>query len=178
MSFSVTAAMLARRTAGSSAISRGALNVARRSGRVALLSSGPPKLSDSLVEVNFVDYKGDWFTCRGHVGQNLVDCAALNGHDFLDDDSSAGGGLVEKVHDEQWTEDLFGEGPVSAISHVVVAGQWMDKLPPASWKEEAVLKDHLHPDDLTPRSRLGTEITLAPELDGLVVYVPDSPPLE
>ena len=47
---------------------------------------------------------------QGHVGSTLVDTCSLNGFDFLEDDSSGGGYVVEKVHDEDWTEDLFGEG--------------------------------------------------------------------
>ena len=147
--------------------------------RVAMFaSSSAPKVSDTLVEVNFVDYKGDWHKCKGHVGSTLVDTCSLNGFDFLEDDSSGGGYVVEKVHDEDWTEDLFGEGPVSSHSHVIVGPGWYEKMPPPCWGEKAVLEDILDPADLTPTSRLGTQVILTKELDGLVVFVPDSPPLE
>ena len=75
-----------------------------------------------------------------------------------------------------WTEDTFGEGPQSSLSHVVVGREWWDVMPPASAQEESVLGE-LH-EDRVAHSRLGCEVRLTKALDGLTVFVPDPPPHE
>jgi ferredoxin len=53
--------------------------------------------------------------------------------------------------------------------HVIVAGEWFERLPPASEEEEDML-------DLAAEacrtSRLSCQIDLTPDLDGLTVRVP------
>ena len=53
--------------------------------------------------------------------------------------------------------------------HVIVAPEWFSKLDPASEEEEDIL-DLAY--GLTGRSRLGCQIPLTEELDGLVVSLP------
>lgn len=53
--------------------------------------------------------------------------------------------------------------------HVIVDAAWFTKLEPACEEEEDIL-DLAY--GLTSRSRLGCQITMTPELDGLVVSLP------
>jgi hypothetical protein len=92
-------------------------------------------------------------------------------------DASGGGNSMDRVHSDQWTEDIFGEGAVSNLSHIVVPGDWMAKLTAPTTKECALLAN-LDDDVRTPNSRLGSEIVLSKDLDGITVWCPDSPPWE
>ncbi len=56
-----------------------------------------------------------------------------------------------------------------ATCHVVVDPAWMDRLPPVSDDEEAMLDTVF---DLTPTSRLSCQIHLTAALDGLRVSLP------
>ncbi len=56
-----------------------------------------------------------------------------------------------------------------ATCHVVVDPVWMDRLPPISDDEEAMLDTVF---DLTPTSRLSCQIPLTDALDGLRVSLP------
>jgi hypothetical protein len=35
-----------------------------------------------------------------------------------------------KIHNDRWTEDLFGEGPQLGHDHVMIPKGWSTKLPP------------------------------------------------
>ena len=130
----------------------------------------------SSVKVTFVDYLGSRVTKQGHVGQTLVDVCRMYDMDLLECDTFHGGGhRFEIIHNEIWTEDVFGESAVSALSHVVVANEWLAKMPPASPAEMRCINE-LDDDVKTGNSRLGSEIVLTKDLDGLVVNVPDPPP--
>ena len=76
---------------------------------------------------------------------------------------------------ERWIEDAYGEGPASWSSHVVIPKEWYEKLPEPMFAEKETL-DLVDPEDITPTSRLATEIVLTKDLDGMTVYVPDPPP--
>ena len=56
-----------------------------------------------------------------------------------------------------------------ATCHVVVDPVWMDRLPPISDDEEAMLDTVF---DLTPTSRLSCQLPLTDALDGLRVSLP------
>ena len=55
--------------------------------------------------------------------------------------------------------------------HVIVAEDWFSRLPPASEEEEDML-DMAY--DLTKTSRLGCQLTMNSDLDGLVVSLPSA----
>ena len=61
------------------------------------------------------------------------------------------------------------------MSSVVVARDWFDKLPPADPKESLLISD-LDIDVRTEFSRLGSQIKMTKELDGITVYIPDPLP--
>ncbi len=56
--------------------------------------------------------------------------------------------------------------------HCYVADTWMDKVGPASGMEAEMLAHS--PLAAQPNSRLGCQIALSDELDGLVVHLPES----
>jgi len=55
--------------------------------------------------------------------------------------------------------------------HVYVAAEWVDRLPPRDPMEEDMLDFAWQPDPV--RSRLTCQIKVTPELDGLVVNLPE-----
>ena len=55
--------------------------------------------------------------------------------------------------------------------HVIIESSWYDKLKTASWDEEDMLDLTT---GLTLTSRLGCQITLTNDLDGLIVFLPES----
>ena len=55
-----------------------------------------------------------------------------------------------------------------ATCHVHIAREWMDRVGPASESEKGMLELE---DEATDCSRLGCQVDLIPELDGLVVKV-------
>ncbi len=82
-------------------------------------------------------------------------------------------GEVEKVHSEDFTEPLFGEGPSAGFDHVVLAGSGVETAARKSHVEEFMLHQYWNIDDLYPESRLASLITLTKEMDGLIVFIPD-----
>ncbi len=70
--------------------------------------------------------------------------------------------------------DLEGacEGSLACSTcHVIIDQEWFDKLPEASENEEDMLDLAF---GLTPTSRLGCQIIMNDELDGLVVSLPSA----
>lgn len=116
----------------------------------------------------------------------------MNEYAVLKDDSHGGGARVSVYRNPKFTEDLYGAGPVSPMSHVVVASEWYDKLEKPTGAEENVLKYVPYYDITTTyvvgflcfcnrmvcRSRIASEIVLSKELDGLVVAVPEAMPAD
>lgn len=58
-----------------------------------------------------------------------------------------------------------------ATCHVVVDPAWVERLPPPSSDEQAMLELTAVPRE--PGSRLSCQVVLVPELQGLVVQVPE-----
>jgi hypothetical protein len=133
---------------------------------------------DSLISVTLLDWEGSRHVIQGRVGQNLHEACRLAGLDLIKDDSlGGGGGKYCAYRTPEFTEDLFGEGPQSPLSHIVISNEWVHKLPAPSAREARILED-VRDGELTENSRLATEIILAKDLDGLVVAVPEAPPFE
>ncbi|ATQ56397.1 2Fe-2S iron-sulfur cluster-binding protein [Paracoccus yeei] len=55
--------------------------------------------------------------------------------------------------------------------HVYVAAEWIDRLPPRDELEQDMLEFAWEPD--AERSRLTCQIKVTPELDGLIVTLPE-----
>ncbi len=87
-------------------------------------------------------------------------------------ETSGGLSLVEVAtqNDIEEIEAECGGACSCATCHVLVASEWLDKLPPIRMTEDEML-DILE-DKRQPNSRLGCQIVMAPELDGLEVQTP------
>ena len=78
--------------------------------------------------------------------------------------------LLEVAHQNDIDLEGACEGSLACSTcHVVVDKEWFDALDTASEEEEDMLDLAF---DLQPTSRLGCQIIMAPELDGLVVRLP------
>ncbi|CEG46327.1 Ferredoxin [Plasmopara halstedii] len=135
-------------------------------------------VAEKVVNVVLVDYEGNRHVVKGRVGQTLREACEVNNVDYVKDDSMGGGGMYDAYRDDYYTESLFGEGSTSPQSHVIVSNEWISKLQPANNQERHIIDTYVPAEDRSANSRLGTEIVLHKELDGLVVAVPESPPVE
>ena len=111
------------------------------------------------VQVNFVDSEGHRSKVPGRIGQSLHEVALLHGIDMDGHDSANNHYSFRRT--EAWTEDVFGEGPSNAHDHVIVDPAWVDKVPAPMPEEATVLQEHVYHQDLTPHSRLGSQIYLS-----------------
>ena len=64
-----------------------------------------------------------------------------------------------------------GGSQMCATCHVYVADEWLNKLAPMQATEDAMLDTAAS--ERKPNSRLSCQIVMSPELDGLVVHVPE-----
>ncbi|DBA04175.1 TPA: hypothetical protein N0F65_004283 [Lagenidium giganteum] len=137
-----------------------------------------PTVAEKVINVVLVDYEGNRHFVKGRAGQTLQQACAMNGVDLIKDDSNGGGGKHSAVRSDYYTESLFGEAAVSPQSHVVVANEWISKLSPPNDNEVHILRTYVPAEDRSATSRLATEIVLSSGLNGLVVAVPEAPPVE
>jgi 2Fe-2S ferredoxin len=78
--------------------------------------------------------------------------------------------VLEAAHRNRIELEGACEGSLACSTcHVVVAKEWIDRLPPASEDEEDMLDLAF---GLTATSRLGCQIIMSDELDGLVLTLP------
>jgi hypothetical protein len=98
-------------------------------------------VADVTVQVTFVDYTGARHTVPGRVGMSLVDVAVMHELDMLSLSECGGGGArTTLVHSPTFTEDMFGEGPSCEASHVLLANEWLEKLPDPFDRELHILE--------------------------------------
>ena len=149
--------------------------------RASFLSTTPakaapaPQVSDVTVHITFVDHEGSRAVVPGRVGMTVSEVAELHG---IDIGPTAVAGVVERVNSDVWTEDLFGEGASLGYDHVKVPPAWAAKLPPRGAWELELLRNYWDDDDITSVSRLGSQLPLTKELDGIQIYIPDGIPTE
>ena len=85
-------------------------------------------------------------------------------------DAAEGLSVLEVAHRNKIELEGACEGSLACSTcHVVVAKEWFDKLAPASDDEEDMLDLAF---GLTATSRLGCQIIMSKELDGLTVTLP------
>ena len=85
-------------------------------------------------------------------------------------DAPIGLSVLEIAHRNNLDLEGACEGSLACSTcHVVVEQDWFDRLAPASEDEEDMLDLAF---GLTHTSRLGCQIRMSPELDGLVVKLP------
>ncbi|CRK92477.1 CLUMA_CG006031, isoform A [Clunio marinus] len=115
------------------------------------LCTSLPKLQKEEVEVTFVRASGERIKAKGKVGDTLLDVVVNNNIDL----------------------DGFGacEGTLTCSTcHLIFSKPDFDKLPEKPSDEELDMLDLAY--DLTDTSRLGCQITLSKDLNGLEVKVP------
>ncbi|MBF0285503.1 MAG: 2Fe-2S iron-sulfur cluster binding domain-containing protein [Magnetococcales bacterium] len=79
--------------------------------------------------------------------------------------------LLEACHDHNVPLEGACEGSLACSTcHVIVAPAWYHKLPPASDEEEDILDKAW---GVTTTSRLGCQIEITDDLDGLEVTIPE-----
>ena len=93
----------------------------------------------------------------------------------LEGPCNGGGGPTDIQRTNKWNELVFGEGPDCFYCHVQIPSQFHHLLPPTSATEENGLQ-HVWKEEFNNCSRLACQITLEKKHDGMVVFVPDSPP--
>ena len=87
-------------------------------------------------------------------------------------DAPLGLSVLEVAHKHDVDLEGACEGSLACSTcHVVIEGAWFEKLAPASEDEEDMLDLAF---GLTHTSRLGCQIRMTKELDGLVVSLPQS----
>lgn len=101
-----------------------------------------------MPKLTFIDPDGARKDVNASSGLSVMDIAHLNGVDI---EGACEGGMA------------------CSTCHVIVAEEWFDRLEPASEEEEDMLDMAF---GLTRTSRLGCQITMSEELDGLSVTLP------
>lgn len=115
------------------------------------LSTSQPKLQSEEVEVTFVRANGERVKVKGKIGDSLLDVVVNNNIDF----------------------EGFGacEGTLTCSTcHLIFSKPDYDRLPEKPSDEELDMLDLAY--ELTDTSRLGCQITLSKDLQGLEVRVP------
>ncbi|KAH7518763.1 hypothetical protein FEM48_Zijuj09G0205600 [Ziziphus jujuba var. spinosa] len=121
-------------------------------------SSSSKKVSDRIVKLFAIDLDGKKREIVGLSGHTLLKALANNG-------------LIDPASHRLEEIDAC-----SAECEVNIAQEWLERLPPRSYDEEYVLKRNSRARVLNKHSRLGCQVVLTPELQGMVVAVPEPKP--
>ncbi|KAL5562223.1 hypothetical protein UlMin_031970 [Ulmus minor] len=120
--------------------------------------SSSKKVSDRIVKLFAIDPDGQK---REVVG--------LQGHTLLK--ALANAGLIDPASHRLEEIDAC-----SAECEVSIAQEWLERLPARSYDEEYILKRNSRARVLNKHSRLGCQVVLTPDLQGMVVAVPEPKP--
>ncbi|XP_062200103.1 uncharacterized protein LOC133902506 [Phragmites australis] len=124
----------------------------------AAASAASAKVADRIVRLLAIDPDGGRREVVGLTGQTVL--RAL-----------ANAGIIEPASHRLEEIDAC-----SAECEVHIAQEWLEKLPPASYEERYVLTRASRNRELNKHARLGCQVVLAPELQGMVVAVPEPKP--
>jgi len=116
------------------------------------------KVSDRIIRLSAIDFQGQKHNVIGLSGQTLL--KALINTGLIDPDSHR-------------LEDI---DACSAHCEINIAQEWLDKLPARSYDEEYVLKHNSRARVLNMHSRLGCQVLLNQDLQGMVVALPEPKP--
>ncbi|KAE8038088.1 hypothetical protein FH972_010631 [Carpinus fangiana] len=145
----------------SSRIPSNSLLISRSSATTSATStstSTSKKVSDRIVKLFAIDPDGQKREVVGLSGQTLLKALANCG-------------LIEPASHRLEEIDAC-----SAECEVSIAQEWLEKLPPRSYDEEYVLKRNSRARVLNKHSRLGCQVVLNHDLQGMVVAVPEPKP--
>ncbi len=85
-------------------------------------------------------------------------------------DANVGDNIIELAHENNLPLEAACEGSLACSTcHVIVDDEWFNKLPEASDREEDCLDSAF---GLTFTSRLGCQIVITEELDGICITIP------
>ncbi|CAI9107281.1 OLC1v1006600C1 [Oldenlandia corymbosa var. corymbosa] len=118
-------------------------------------ASSSAKVADRIVKLSAIDPDGLKRDIIGLSGHTLL--KALTNHGLIDPASHR----LEEIE------------ACSAECEVHIAQEWLDKLPPPTYDEQYVLQRNSRNRVLNKHSRLGCQVVLTPELQGMVVAVPE-----
>lgn len=130
----------------------------RSSASAAASTSSSAKVADRIVKLFAVDLDGKKREIVGLSGQTLLKALANSG-------------LIDPASHRLEEIDAC-----SAECEVSIAQEWLNKLPPRSYDEEYVLKRNSRARVLNKHARLGCQVVLTPDLQGMVVAVPEPKP--
>lgn len=102
-----------------------------------------------MIKINFIDSHGQKRSVEAEEGSTVMEAAIRNS--------------IPEITAE------CGGACACATCHVYVAPEWAEKLPKMSPMESDMLDFAIDP---RPTSRLSCQISLTPELDGVVVETP------
>src|SRR3954451_9176883 len=105
-----------------------------------------------MPRVTYIDNDGKQTTLDIVVGTSVMQAAVLNGVD----------GIVAEC----------GGSCMCATCHVYVREDQLAKTPPITPYEDAMLEGTAS--ERRPNSRLSCQLVVSPEMDGLVVYLPET----
>ncbi|XP_030519474.2 adrenodoxin-like protein 2, mitochondrial [Rhodamnia argentea] len=120
--------------------------------------SSSAKVSDRIVKLFAIDVDGYKREIVGLAGHTLL--KALTNSGLIDPASHR----LEEID------------ACSAECEVNIAQEWLERLPPRSYDEEYVLKRNSRARVLNKHSRLGCQVVLTKDLQGMVVAVPEPKP--
>lgn len=121
-------------------------------------ASASAKVSDRIVKLFAIDPDGQRQEVVGLSGQTLL--KALTNKGLIDPASHR-------------LEDI---DACSAECEVHIAQEWLEKLPPPTYDEQYVLKRSSRNRELNKHARLGCQVVLTQDMQGMVVAVPEPKP--
>ena len=83
-----------------------------------------------------------------------------------------------RVNSDEWTEDIYGEGPNSAFDHVMIPEQWSKFVGKRGEMEQMMFEQSWEENEIKDSSRLACMITLTKDMEGMTVYIPDGLPTD
>ncbi|KAL6576847.1 hypothetical protein OROMI_011123 [Orobanche minor] len=131
--------------------------IARYSASAAPASSSA-KVADRIVKLSAIDPDGHRQEVLGLSGQTLL--KALTNKGLIDPASHR----LEEID------------ACSAECEVHIAEEWLEKLPPPTYDEQYVLRRNSRNRVMNKHSRLGCQVVLSHDLQGMVVAIPEPKP--
>ena len=104
-----------------------------------------------MPKITFIEHSGEEHTVEAEAGQSVMQAAMNN--------------MVPGILAD------CGGNCSCATCHVYVESPWRERIAPAEQAERDMLECALH---TRADSRLSCQVTLSPELDGMVVRLPES----
>ena len=133
-------------------------------------------LIKKIVLNDLLFLQGNRATVPARVGATLLQAAKYQKVD-IEGGCDGGGGPTEVQRTPLWNETTYGEGPSCFHCHVKIPSSFKHLLPVQTTAEIEGLKEFWE-EEYSTSSYLGCMITLEKKHDGMVVFVPDAPPVD